>query len=78
MQESSFQENIKVPDPMVHTNIPTKIFNRNKFGLLENFNYKFTPEGLIDWRALISKEHLYINSQNKERIEKNMARSMRN
>ncbi len=61
---------LNLPSEKLFCNIPPKLLKRNQWGLLENFDYKFTPEGLIDWRALISKEHLYINSQNKERIEK--------
>ncbi len=47
----------------------TKI-SRNELGLIEGFEYKFTPDGLIDWRAMVPNEFLYPNPQERQRIEK--------
>lgn len=70
MQESLFQENIKISDPMVYTNIPSIIRKYNEFGLLENFNYSFNEDGSINWRVLVEKKYLYPNPTNKEKLEK--------
>jgi hypothetical protein len=34
-----------------------------------NCNYIFTESGLVDWRKMVKKEYLYINPQNKEKID---------
>lgn len=54
---------------MSETNVIKEI-TRNKNGLIEGFEYKFTEEGLIDWRGMIPSKYLYINPSNKTRIEK--------
>lgn len=38
--------------------------------LIEGIEYKYDKYGKIDWRKLIPVEYLYVNSQNKDRIEK--------
>ncbi len=46
-------------------------YKRNEHGLVEGVEYKFTPEGRIDWRAMIRPEHLVINKKfEKELLEK--------
>lgn len=49
--------------------IPTKIIQRNEFGLIcdENIKYIYTPEGFIDWRKMINPKYLVPNKQNFER-----------
>lgn len=49
-----------------------KLIKRNENGLIEGIEYKFTNDGLIDWRAMIPAQYLYINNdpKNRERIEK--------
>ena len=37
------------------------IFKRNDFGLLENTDYIFNPDGSVDWRSMIKEEHLFPN-----------------
>lgn len=44
-----------------YNNIPTLSIKRNQFGLLENFDYKFTEEGYVDWRNLIPIKYLLAN-----------------
>lgn len=34
---------------------------RNPDGLIENKEYKFTPDGFVDWRAMIDPQFLYPN-----------------
>lgn len=34
---------------------------RDEFGLLKNVDYKFTPEGWVNWRAMINPKFLYPN-----------------
>ena len=46
------------------TSIPKLTITRNSHGLISGANYKYTPEGLIDWRAMINPKHLTINKQN--------------
>jgi len=56
-------------------NIPPILIKRNEHGLLENQDYIFLPDGKVDWRAMIPKEFLYINPQNKEKITKKYNKS---
>jgi len=48
-------------------NILKKI-ERDENNLIKGFDYKFTTEGLVDWRSLVKKEYLYPNPQNKEKL----------
>lgn len=43
---------------------------RNKCGLLEGIEYKYREDGFIDWRSMIKPEYLFLNSSNKDKIEK--------
>ena len=59
-------ENIKVE------NSEFKPVKRNQFGLIEGINYKFNNEGLVDWKAMIPSQFLYVNNdpKRKAKIEK--------
>lgn len=46
--------------PDNYFNGPLKL-RRNEFGLLKNVDYKFSPDGFINWRAMIEPEYLYPN-----------------
>ncbi len=46
--------------PDNYSNGPLKL-QRNEFGLLKNVDYKFTPEGWVDWRAMVDPKFLYPN-----------------
>jgi hypothetical protein len=37
------------------------LYRRNELGLLDGVNYKFNPDNSVDWRALVSEEHLFPN-----------------
>ena len=39
-------------------------WKRNEDGLIEGIEYKYTPDGRIDWRAMVPKEYLVVNKQN--------------
>ena len=54
---------------VIDTSIPPKLITRNEHGLINNgsVKYAYTPEGLIDWRAMINPKHLAINKYNFER-----------
>lgn len=43
--------------------VPDTAGLRDQRGLLKNVEYKFTPEGLVDWRAMIPEEFLYPNRE---------------
>lgn len=65
----------KLPSNIVYqskksNNIPPRVFTRNEYGLLENFDYIFSDDGTVNWRAMIPTQFLYLNPQNTERIEK--------
>jgi hypothetical protein len=36
-------------------------YQRDTNGLLLNTQYQFNPDGSVDWRAMVGKEHLYPN-----------------
>lgn len=50
----------------------TKINRNPANGLINELNYTFTDEGLIDWRALIPQKYLYLNNgiKAKTKLEK--------
>ena len=51
--------------------IPPKLFNRNKFGLIENdnINYQFNEDGSINWRAMIKTQYLVPNRQRTQQTD---------
>lgn len=57
---------------MEETKNTLKIIERDSNGLVSGVEYKFTPEGLIDWRGILPIQYLYINNDLKKRdnIEK--------
>lgn len=46
-------------------NIPSKLFNRNTYGLINNkdINYIFNEDGTINWRGMIKSQYLVPNRQ---------------
>ena len=36
-------------------------YKRNELGLLEGVKYEYNEDGSINWRAMVSPEHLYPN-----------------
>lgn len=44
-------------------NVPP-ISLRNDYGLYEHIDYKFTKFGFVDWKAMISPEHIVLNREN--------------
>lgn len=42
------------------------IWKRNEHGLLESVDYEFNQDGSVNWRAMISPEHLYPNKDHFE------------
>jgi hypothetical protein len=65
---SSFLTEVKTKlnlvDPEI-TQIPPKIFSRNKYGLIENsnINYIYNEDGTINWRKMVKQEYLVPNRQ---------------
>lgn len=47
-----------------------KNYSRNSYGLLSGVEYKFNEDGSVNWRAMLKPEHLVLNRQNPERLEK--------
>lgn len=39
-------------------------------GLIKGIEYKYTPDGFVDWRAMIPSQYLYINPTDKEKMQK--------
>lgn len=80
MSETSVSAPIETPveKPAQETATPKDIIHRNKYGLIENnlIRYQYTPEGLINWRAMINPVHLAINKGNFERRNKPVPDSM--
>ena len=42
------------------------LWKRNEHGLLESVEYEFNQDGSVNWRAMISSEHLYPNKDHFE------------
>lgn len=55
---------------MSDNSIPSIITKRNEHGLFSGFDYKYTPEGAVDWRRMINPKHLVVNKQSFERQNK--------
>lgn len=49
---------------------PRKTIKRDSDGCIENLEYKYTPEGTIDWRKMIPSEYLVVNKQAFEKFNK--------
>ena len=64
------QRIVATEEKVQFTCIPPVELKRNKYGLLENINYTFDSQGFIQWRALLKNEHLVLNKQKKDELEK--------
>ena len=47
--------------PSLEKDVSTPIFKRDEKGLLENKNYEFTEDGLVNWRKMIDSKYLVPN-----------------
>lgn len=47
-----------------------KLLKRDEDGLVIGHPYKFTPDGKVDYKALVPKEHLYVAREYEERVAK--------
>ncbi len=43
---------------------------RNELGLLEGIEYKFNPDGTVNWRAMIEPQFLVVKKESKDAVEK--------
>lgn len=69
------QGEVIFPHPDNYKDGPFKL-SRNKFGLLQNVDYKFTPEGFVSWREMINPKFLYPNKSWFERNNKEVPTSI--
>lgn len=74
------QEPVPTPTPVetpVINNTPPIQIERDDNGLLKHIQYKFLPNGKVDWRAMVPKEFLYINPEpkRKKKLEKKYNKS---
>jgi len=60
-ETTSSEETVQVETPSKWANGPEKL-RRNEYGLFDNVDYKFTPSGRVDWRAMIDPQFLYPNA----------------
>ena len=67
--KSSLSESNMEELPLIN-NTPPIQFDRDENGLLKHIQYKFTPDGFVDWRGMVLSEHLYLKSDKKEKLEK--------
>ena len=58
---STMVENSKPCNPQVSI-LPT--FKRNNNGLYDHIVYTFKSNGFIDWRKMVSSEHIVLNREN--------------
>lgn len=61
--------------PKNYENGPFKL-KRNEYGLLQGVDYKFSPDGFVDWRAMINPKFLYPNKGWFERAGKEVPDSI--
>lgn len=43
---------------------PPSLLKRNQYGLYDNIKYSFKTNGFVDWRNMISSEHIVLNREN--------------
>lgn len=46
-----------------------KKIKRDDLGLIEGIEYKFTNEGMVDWRRMIPSQFLYVNNDLKKKVK---------
>ena len=51
----------KADSPAVDNSPGPSLFSRDENGLLKNAQYSFSPDGSVNWRAMIGSEHLFPN-----------------
>lgn len=56
-------------EPKPKNCIPPIRLNRNEFGLYDHTDYVFNDDGRVNWRAMIPRQYLYPNPQQRERLE---------
>lgn len=66
----------KLGETEIKKSTPPKDLTRNQYGLFDNIEYSYDDNGLINWRSLIPKEHVYINQQYKEELEKRFNKTL--
>lgn len=57
-------------------NVPPQLFKRNEFGLVENIDYSFNPDGTVNWRKMIKPEFIAVNEQYFKRYGKTAPKSI--
>lgn len=71
MNDTTIEQPQEIPvKQQVFNCVPPKELSRNKWGLREDIDYKFLDSGEVDYRAMVPVKFLYVNPQNKEKIEK--------
>ena len=53
-----------------------KKFKRNDDGLIEGVEYKFKPDGMVDWRAMVNPAHLVINKSYESSLVKRFGKPL--
>jgi hypothetical protein len=53
-----------------------QISKRNEFGLKEGYDYRFTSDNLVDWKAMIPAEHLVINKSYENQIVEKLGKPL--
>jgi len=59
--ESNEKISFPITYPKSYFDGPLKL-QRDEFGLLKNVDYKFSPDGFINWRAMVDSKFLYPNA----------------
>lgn len=54
----------------------TKGYQLNQLGLVQDVEYKFKPNGRVDWRAMINPKYLVLNRQKQKEIEEKYQKSI--
>ena len=69
MEEKTTPEIPNLIDLAIKSSIPPYKITRNEFGLINNglVNYKYNPDGTVDWRGMIEPEFLVPNKFNFEK-----------
>ena len=64
------------PETPVFECSPPTVVSRNDYGLLTNINYKFLPNGFVDWRSMVEPQYLVPNRINFQRRQQEVPTSI--
>ena len=63
-------------NPLMPENPTIVKFARDENGLAKNVEYKFTPEGRVDWKAMLRSGDLYVKKEFRDEVVKKYSKAL--